>query len=290
MKRINGRTPTRPVLITAFTILFATTLAAQVRDVDASQADYASQCKDHMTRTVSKLSARENAQEVRVLAANSVDSLSLWGGDNGGIVVDGSNDNQIVIVACKTAWAEDEAQAKQVLDHLSLSLKNGEVRARGPVRTDTTFWQVNFIVFVPSKMRIELQTRDGGIALRGLQGRIEARTENGGISFHGSSGDVTLQSQNGGIEVNLEEPAWQGKGLSAHSDNGGLVVRVPETYQSGILAVTASSQLQCKAALCADSEKTWDSRYKILTTTRPVAITVSTEHAPLQILGLKSTN
>jgi hypothetical protein len=290
MKKLSVRITAKPVFTVAVTIWLAATLAAQVRTGNVAGANYASQCNDHMTRTLSRLPAQETAQEVRVLPANAVNFLKLSGGDTGGIVVDGSKENEIVIVGCKTAWAQNEAEARQLLDHLFLLIENGEVSAQGPARTDIIVWQINFIVFVPSRMRLELRARDGGIALRGLQGQIEARTENGGISFRGSGGDVTLQSQNGGIEVSLEQAAWEGKGLSAHSDNGGLIVRVPETYQSGILAVTAANQLQCKAALCAGSEKTWDSRYKILTTTRPVVVKVSTEHAPLQILELKTSN
>jgi hypothetical protein len=244
---------------------------------------YSSQCEDHPTRSISNLPAQRKAEEVKVLPSNTMRALSVQGGESGGIVVHGSDNQEIVIVACKSAWADDEAAAQHLLNQLVLIVHNQEAGAEGPAKGENTMWRVNFIVFVPRKMEINLRTNNGGINLYGLEGRISAYSKNGGIYFAGSGGDIDLKTQNGGIELKLEEPVWNGKGLTAHSENGGLIVKVPNAYQSGILAMTASNELQCKARFCPGSERTWDGEHKILKTASPIAIKVSTEHAPLNI-------
>jgi hypothetical protein len=70
-------------------------------------------------------------EEVRVLPANV---LRVQGGDNGGILVCGSDNKEIVIVACKSTWAQDEAAAQHLLNQLALIIQNQEVRAEGPAK------------------------------------------------------------------------------------------------------------------------------------------------------------
>jgi hypothetical protein len=284
---------TRIAFIICIWIMVPVGVTAQDQSTGSTPDDYASQCEIHPTRSISNLPAQDNLpaqekmDEVKVLPANAMNVLKVQGGDNGGILVRGSDNKEIVIVACKSTWAQDEASAQHLLNQLVLIIQNQEVRAEGPAKAENTMWRVNFIVFVPRKMEINLRTNNGGINLYGLEGRISAYSKNGGIYFAGSGGDIDLKTQNGGIELKLEEPVWNGKGLTAHSENGGLIVKVPNAYQSGILAMTASNQLQCKARICPGSERTWDGEHKILkTTTNSVAINVSTEHAPLQILGI----
>ena len=285
MQNFHRTMRTRIAFIICIWIMVPVGVTAQDQSTGSTPERYASQCESHPTRSISNLPAQEKMEEVKVLPANAMNVLRVQGGDNGGILVRGSDNKEIVIVACKSTWAQDEAAAQHLLNQLVLIIQNQEVRAEGPAKAENTMWRVNFIVFVPRKMEINLRTNNGGINLYGLEGRISAYSKNGGIYFAGSGGDIDLKTQNGGIELKLEEPGWNGKGLTAHSENGGLIVKVPDAYQSGILAMTASNQLQCKARICPGSERTWDGEHKILKTASPVAIMVSTEHAPLQILG-----
>lgn len=276
---------TRAVFIICIWIIGPAGVIAQSESTGSVPESYTSQCESHPTRSISNLPAQKKIEEVKVLPANSMNVLRVQGGDNGGILVRGSDNKEIVIVACKSTWAQDEDAAQHLLNQLVLIIQNQEVRAEGPAKAENTMWRVNFIVLVPRKMEINLHTNNGGINLYGLAGRISAYSKNGGIYFVGSGGDIDLKTQNGGVELRLEEPRWNGKGLTAHSENGGIIVRVPDAYQSGIVAMTASNQLQCKARICSGSEKTWDGEHKILKTAIPVAVMVSTEHAPLNILS-----
>jgi hypothetical protein len=255
----------------------------------AVQADYASQCKNHLTKTVTNLPSIETAVDTKVVLTEGTGSLKILGGENGGIIVYGSNENHIIIVACKSAAARDDSSARQLLSQLVLRVHNGEVSTAGPEPSTGSNWAVNLIVFLPTKMDLKLQTGNGGIDLVQLQGKIEARSENGGIFFRGSGGDIDLRSENGGIDISLQGLAWQGKGLNAHSDNGGLTIRIPADYQSGISAETASNQLDCKAPLCGQSQKTSDSQRETLRTAgSATAVKVSTANSPLEILAARS--
>jgi len=261
--------------------------SAQSQPGNSVSAGYASQCESHPTRTISDLPAKENAQEVRELPPSAI--LNVMEKRDGGIVVNGTEQNKIVIVACKSAAANDLGRVRQLLSQISLHAAQGEVSVDGPATGGNAAWSVNYLIFVPTGLHLRLQTKNGGIDLRHVTGTIEARTENGGIFLDAVSGDVNLKSTNGGIDLILRGQEWTGKGLDAHSDNGGLTVHVPTDYTSAILAQTASGQLECTASLCARSSRTWNADHKTLRTSNgAIVVKVSTENAPLEILGPKT--
>jgi hypothetical protein len=57
---------------------------------------------------------------------------------------------------------------------------------------------------------------------------------------------------------------WDGKGLEAHAQNGGLVIRVPRNFSSG-LEVSASKHVSitCKGDACDQGQRTRDNDHRM---------------------------
>jgi len=92
---------------------------------------------------------------------------------------------------------------------------------------------------------------------------LTAEAQNGGISIKDCGGEVSAEVQNGGLSISLSE-RWEGKGLEAHTHNGGLVVTVPRNFNGG-LEVTASehTSIICKDDVCNAGERTWDEGHRV---------------------------
>jgi hypothetical protein len=57
---------------------------------------------------------------------------------------------------------------------------------------------------------------------------------------------------------------WEGKGLEAHTRNGGLVVAVPKTFNGGLEVVASEhTSIVCKNDACNAGERTWDNGHKL---------------------------
>ena len=100
--------------------------------------------------------------------------------------------------------------------------------------------------------------RNGGISFTHSSGTLVGKAQNGGISIKDCSGDVTANVENGGLSIKLPE-RWEGKGLEAHTRNGGLVIAVPKNMNSGVeIAGSEHTSFMCKDDVCTDAQRTWE--------------------------------
>src|SRR5437016_1019675 len=107
------------------------------------------------------------------------------------------------------------------------------------------------------------EARNGGISLKQSTGKLTVHAQNGGITIQDCGGDVDARVENGGLSLKLPE-RWEGKGLEAHTQNGGLVVDVPRNLASG-LEVSGSEHVSiiCKGDICDNGQRTWDNSQRI---------------------------
>ena len=72
-----------------------------------------------------------------------------------------------------------------------------------------------------------------------------------------------MHVQNGGLAPSLLEK-WEGKGLDAHTENGGLVVTIPRNFNSG-LEVSGSEHVSivCRGNACDNGQRTWNNGTRI---------------------------
>lgn len=195
--------------------------------------------------------------------------LELNGGDRGNIQVRGWDRAEYSVETCKVAVAESRAQAEQLARGISVTRSAGRLSFNGPAITENGQWTAVFLIHAPKDASVDLETKNGPIdvrdvngtvklramngplAIRDCGGTVEAHTTNGPIAFSGDRGDVHLNAKNGPIALKLAGEAWNGSQLEARTINGPLAVSIQENFRSGMRLETAgNSPLSCDAAPC----------------------------------------
>ncbi len=180
--------------------------------------------------------------------------------DHAPLSIVGGNGSGYTIVACKVATSPEDLRAIRV------TYEGGELRATGPANDR---WHVGYRVRAPRNANVDVETNNGPLALRDLEGTIVARakngplslsnlsgnveavTTNGPISVNGGSGTMTVQATNGPLSVNLDGNSWRGGTLNASTKNGPLSVRIPRGYGSGVVVESnGRGPVSCRAEGC----------------------------------------
>lgn len=186
-------------------------------------------------------------RSLRVAVTNS--PVTVEGGNSGG---------GYAITVCKAA--EDLAD----LDKIRVYLDGNELKADGP---HNSRWTVLYSVRAPRNADLDLEARNGPIAVRDVDGKIVAHLENGPlslqnvggnvdvvttngpISIDGGSGTVRLEASNGPLSVDLDGSSWTGS-LDASTKNGPLSVRVPRGYAGVVVEARGRGPISCHAEGC----------------------------------------
>ena len=210
--------------------LAATTLAAQSSRTSQSDADWLEQCRTG--RYGNRWDA--HACEVRAVPVRrDVKSLSLDGASLGGISVTGWDRDSVHVSARIQSMAPTQGEAERALRDVRIATEGGTIRAAGRSDDgDESRQIVSYDVYVPRHMDLDLRAHNGGLRVNGVTGRMTLETENGGVSLEGAGGDVRAHAQNGGLNVRLTGTHWEGTGLDAETQNGGVRLVVPEGYSA----------------------------------------------------------
>ena len=231
---------------------------------------------------------------------------------NSGFYVIGERRRDFGVTACKAARRADDLGAIRVTP------QGSGVSFQGPAGDD---WLVFLIVRAPRDAAVDLEVKNGSLAVRELSGRIMARTTNGPISivnasgeldakavngpisldgctgsgvaravngpisFEGSAGTYRLDTQNGPIAVSLEGDRWDGGSLDAHAVNGPLSLKFSEGYRSGVVVeMHGNGPVSCPDSACQNARKSWDddSRRIEFGDEKPV-VRLSTKSGPVSI-------
>jgi hypothetical protein len=226
------------------------------------------------------------------LAVGGVRSLKISAAQNGGIYV--SEGSGYSVRACKASESE------RGLREMTASVRGNEVVADTPDGNSFIY----FIVTVPRNGTIDMETRNGPIALYEVTGTVNAHatngpisskrssgtldlsTKNGPISLAGGNGTVKLNAQNGPISVKLEDTIWNGS-LDARTHNGPLAVKLPRNFRSGtIIESDGHGPMSCRADICREARRTWDeddSSRRIEFGSGPTIVHMSTINGPVSV-------
>jgi DUF4097 and DUF4098 domain-containing protein YvlB len=171
-------------------------------------------------------------------------TITVDGGVNGGISVEGWDKNEIRIRAKVKAWDSDEEDARETLDEIVIKTDRETIVAKGPrLRGSKRGWAVSFEVMVPKKSNLDLETLNGGISIENIDGEIEAEAVNGGLKLAQLAGDVDVHTTNGSLSIELHGKKWQGRGLDASTTNGGVKLWVPEDYNADLETGTVNGSI-----------------------------------------------
>jgi len=235
------------------------------------------------------------AQETRTIAKNSISVLSLRPSHNGGVAVEGWDQPDIEVTACKSA--DEQSRLSQI----RMVVNGGDVTSEGPSESG---WTIHFLVRVPSGINltaeahngplsfrrvngtVNAQTQNGPVSVQDCTGNINAEAHNGPISVSGTSGKVKAQAQNGPVSIRLNDSEWHGEGLEASTHNGPISLRVPPNYRSGV-EVTSEGRSPFSCRICKSENRTWEDdgtkRVHFGAPGAPVVVRLSTSNGPVSI-------
>jgi len=217
---------------------------------------------------------------------------------NGGAWVSGGQGGAFEVRACKYGMGTDRADAESALASIRIDQTGGELTARGG---DSERWLVHFIVRAPRGASTTVETTNGPISIRnvegtlkahavngpvgikGAQGTIEADTVNGPIAVEGTSGDVKVTAQNGPLSVKLDGTEWTGEGLRGETRNGPLSLFVPADYRTGVVVESDGRSpfhcSGCTAEWSGDEEQV----RRVRLGTDPERVRLTTSNGPVTI-------
>jgi DUF4097 and DUF4098 domain-containing protein YvlB len=161
--------------------------------------------------------------------------------ENGGITVVGEERNDVAIEARVEVRAGSDEEANNLLHKVQIETSGDEVRDRGPEsHFGNTGYSVSYSLHVPRRLKADLRSMNGGIAISHLEGNIAFNTTNGGVHLDDLAGDVHGDTVNGGLDITLTGDRWNGEGLRARTTNGGVTLKIPQNYNARLEAGTVN--------------------------------------------------
>ena len=193
---------------------------------DESDARWVEQCRRDNNHGGNRTFCDVVVESVEVPAA----TVSFDGGQNGGVLYKGWDQERMEVHARVQAHGDTDAEARDLARSIRFELRPNGGRAIGPA--DDDHWTVVYYVYVPRHRNLEGRANNGPLSAQGVSGTIRFETQNGPIDLSDVGGDVTARAQNGPIGIKLGGSTWEGEGLDAETTNGPISVAIPAGYSA----------------------------------------------------------
>lgn len=168
-------------------------------------------------------------REITIPAGRDV--IEINGGQNGGVIVEAWDKNEILIRARVNAWARSEEDAYDLAQTINIETRN-TIQTNRFRKDKYKNASVSYQIFVPSNSNLDVTTHNGGVAISDVSGDINFDVLNGGAKLVNLSGEVTGHTTNGGLQIQLSGTEWDGEKMDVETTNGGVVLYVPEDYNA----------------------------------------------------------
>jgi hypothetical protein len=241
------------------------------QSINIDVPDSARSCADLAVRSSGQVA--RDSQEF-ALTKNEAPVLQISAIENAQIRVRGWGQPGYSVEACRIAAAADATSAASLLKSVKVTRSGGRFSDSGPSADDGA-WRVIFLVNAPKGGSLDLETTNGPIDARGVDGTlstraangpvsigdcsgtVDAHASNGPISSSGGGGQVHLTTANGPIAVKMAGKTWNGAGIEARTDNGPLSLAVPPAFRSGVrVEIAGHAPLACGLDACAALRRT----------------------------------
>ena len=183
-------------------------------------------------------------------------ALNVDAGQNGGIVVEGWDRNEIRVRAIVRGNAREAARARELVGQVQVQAGSGRVYATGPENMRREGWSVSYRINVPRKNDLDLRASNGGITIVGVTGNMRFDTTNGGVKLQDIGGRVNGETRNGGLNVMLSGDRWDGEGLDVETSNGGVTLSLPDNYNAELETRTVNGGLRIDFPITVQGELT----------------------------------
>ncbi len=168
--------------------------------------------------------------------------------DLGSVQVKGESANKVDIEVVREVRSGHERNAEQILKdfEINFSERDGDVYIEakydrsimGRIMNNIgKYLRVKFVITVPGKYNLDLDTRGGSVSAEDIQGFVKSKTSGGSLHFDRIDGEISGQTSGGSIDIgevtgntNLDTSGGsirinQSKGpVDAHTSGGGITV------------------------------------------------------------------
>ena len=218
--------------------LVALALAGSPTGAQQTDADWLEDCRENRYGSGDQYC---EVREVRVRTPGR--AISVDGRENGGVEVEGWGRDSVVVRARIQARARSEAEARDLAGRIRIASSGGTTSADGPATGHRQSWAVSYLIFVPRRSDLTIETHNGPIAVAGVSGRMELRAVNGPLVLDSVGGDVHGRTDNGPLTIMLHGRSWEGTGLDAETTNGPVDLSVPEGYSARLETGTVNGPM-----------------------------------------------
>ena len=149
--------------------------------------------------------------EERTITRSEAPTLRVVAESNGGLQVQGWDQDTYSVILCKAAEAGSGADS--LLSRIHLTFQNGELGVSGPSSHER--WSAHILLRAPKAAALDLQVNNGPLTLYHVDGNLKVRAQNGPITVTGCTGELDLNSHNG--PVTLEGNSGK---QTVHTENG----------------------------------------------------------------------
>lgn len=175
---------------------------------------------------------------------------------NGSITVSGWDQPRIRVIAEKVVDRTDSAEARSVMAQLKVEMseRGNSVSVRTVQPKDHAgLWDllfgnwhdasVSYEIYVPRALEVDLETTNGALKLKEVQGTLKLETTNGRIELTRCGGAISAETTNGRIEADLLSLDAKGTN-SLETTNGRIEVTVPATLHANVDAGTTNGSIE----------------------------------------------
>lgn len=201
--------------------------------------------------------AREQVRDVQVYDTGKTPRLSVKN-INGGLTVEGWDQNRIEVTVTKTAANADLLEKIDVIsrlddDYLRIEVDLDDIDDDDDRNYGGEILRVDFDVKVPRGTRIDVvELINGNVELSDIEGDVEASTVNGRVSGEHLGGDVDLATVNGELELVASGGV---DSIRMHSVNGGVTLVLPKKFDATISAGTLHGDIRGMNGLDVDATR-----------------------------------
>jgi hypothetical protein len=249
-------------------ILLASGMGARPmeRQIIGSEQDHSAggetaDCQHFFSTTFTAFPETVSDQEQREIPMTGVEpQLRVDASQEGGVSVHGWNRPFAKLLVCRSAAGLTREVAQRTLTNVAVNVQSGRIDAKGPAIDATQAWWVNFILYVPRGTFVDVRARNGGIAVRNMNGRVRAFATKGGISVVQSTGKYVISTESGGITLDRVSGRAE-----AYSVDGAISLKVAQGQTAPkIEAHTSGSTIVCALKNCESGLGIWSTDKRAL--------------------------
>ncbi len=175
--------------------------------------------------------------------------VSIDSSPNGGISVKGWDRADVLVRSKIDTTADTEAEAQDLARRVQVNAVGAQIKATGPQNEHEKGWSVSYEVFVPSHSPVSLHTVNGGLSVTDVSGGLEFQSVNGGVSMKRVNGKVNGKTVNGGVNIEFSGDRWTGEGMDITTTNGGISLKVPQTFSAQLQVDTHNGGISSDFAM-----------------------------------------